>query len=197
MDPTYDAHQNPNDANRVAGLNRQPTITDYAQNSQFRVTFPNFPVTEYFCTEINVPGVTMAQVDRPSSLANIPMVGDSISYENFTMTFIVDEELKNFQEMYDWMVNIGFPYKHSQYKSIERRDRQGTGGANRIGDRQLYDDLIITILSSKNNPVVRCKLFEAFPISLSGLTYTQTNPDVEYLTSSVEFAYMYYEFKAL
>jgi len=193
VEPTYDAQQNPNTDNRIKALARQPNILDYAQNSQFRVTFPNFPISEYFCTEINVPGVTMAQVDRPSSLANIPMVGDTLAYENFTMTFIVDEELKNFQEIYDWMVNMGFPYKHSQYKSKERAD----GMDQRKGDRVLYDDLLITILSSKNNPVVRCKLFEAFPISLSGLTYTQTNPDVEYLTASVEFAYMYYEFKPL
>jgi len=192
VEPTYDAQQNPNTGNRLTALDRQPSVIDYAQNSQFRVIFPNFPISEYFCTEINVPGVSMAQVDRPTSLANVPMVGDSLAYENFTMTFIVDEELKNFQEIYDWMVNMGFPYKHSQYKSKERVD-----GLERRGDRVLYDDLLITILSSKNNPVVRCKLFEAFPISLSGLTYTQTNPDVEYLTASVEFAYMYYEFKSL
>ena len=192
VEATYDAQGNPNTGNTVKANSRQPDIIDYAQNSQFRVIFPNFPISEYFCTEINVPGVTMAQVERPSSLSNIPMVGDTLAYENFTMTFIVDEELRNFQEIYDWMVNMGFPYAHSQYKSKERTDR-----LERKGDRVLYDDLIITILSSKNNPVVRCKLFEAFPISLSGLTYTQTNPDVEYLTCSVEFAYMYYEFKPL
>ena len=193
VEATYDAQQNPNTGSRVKALSRQPTVIDYAQNSQYRVILPNFPISEYFCTEMNVPGVTMTQVDRPSSLTNIPMVGDQLAYENFTMTFIVDEELKNFQEIYDWMVNMGFPYKHSQYKSKERAD----GMDQRKGDRVLYDDLLITILSSKNNPVVRCKLFEAFPISLSGLTYTQTNPDVEYLTASVEFAYMYYEFKPL
>jgi len=193
VEATYDAQQNPN-TSTVPALSRQPEIFDYAQNSQFRVSFPNYPKVEYFCSAITIPGISLTAVDRPTSLANIPMVGDTVTYENFDMTFLVDEKLENYREIYDWMINIGFPDNHAQFRSRERRDQSGM---QRLGDRELYDDLMITVLSSKNNPVVRLRLYEAWPVQLGGLEYTQTETDVTYLTCDVSWAYMYYDFKSL
>jgi len=193
VEATYDAQQNPN-TSTVPALSRQPEIFDYAQNSQFRVSFPNYPKVEYFCSAITIPGISLTAVDRPTSLANIPMVGDTVTYENFDMTFLVDEKLENYREIYDWMINIGFPDNHAQFRNQERRDQSGM---QRLGDRELYDDLMITVLSSKNNPVVRLRLYEAWPVQLGGLEYTQTETDVTYLTCDVSWAYMYYDFKSL
>ena len=192
---TYDAQGNLSTGSKVQALARQPTIFDYAQNSQFRVSFPNYPKVTYFCTAVTIPGISLTAVDRPTSLANIPMVGDTIAYENFDMTFIVDEKLENYREIYDWMVNIGFPDNHQQFRDTSRRDPGG--GPRRLGDRELYDDIMITVLSSKNNPVVRMRLYEAWPVQLGGLEYTQAGTDVEYLTCDVSWAYMYYDFKSI
>jgi hypothetical protein len=194
VEPTYDAQQNPNTGNRVNSLSQQPTTFDYAQNSQFRVSFPNYPKVTYFCTAVTIPGISLTAVDRPTSLANIPMVGDTVTYENFDMSFIVDENLENYREIYDWMMNIGFPDSHSQFRGQERRDRSGI---SRLGDRELYDDLMITVLSSKNNAVVVVRLYEAWPVQLSGLEYTQTGTDTEYLTCDVSWAYTHYDFKSV
>ena len=193
VEATYDAQQNPN-TSTVPALSRQPEIFDYAQNSQFRVSFPNYPKVEYFCSAITIPGISLTAVDRPTSLANIPMVGDTVTYENFDMTFLVDEKLENYREIYDWMINIGFPDNHAQFRNQERRDQSGM---QRLGDRELYDDLMITVLSSKNNPVVRLRLYEAWPVQLGGLENTQTETDVTYLTCDVSWAYMYYDFKSV
>ena len=122
------------------------------------------------------------------------MVGDTVTYENFDMTFLVDEKLENYRQLYDWMINIGFPDNHSQFRREDRRDQSGF---QRGGDRELYDDLMITVLSSKNNPIVRVRLYEAWPVQLSGLEYTQTGTDTEYLTCDVSWAYQTYDFKSL
>ena len=39
-------------------LNRQPTVFDYSQQSQFKVFLPLFPTTEWFVVRANVPGVS-------------------------------------------------------------------------------------------------------------------------------------------
>ena len=191
-DPTYDTAGKLNTA-RVTAYKRQPDVMDYAQNSQFRVTFSNYPLAEYFCTAAVIPGISLGVAEVGTRLSNMPIVGDQISYDNFDMTFLVDEELKNYREIHDWMVSIGFPYDHKQFKSVDRRDDVNT----RRGERMLYDDIMLTVLSSKNNPVVRIKMLEAFPIALSGLAYTQAGVDVEYLTADVTFTYMTYEFKTI
>lgn len=176
----------------IDALRRQPDTFDYAQSSQFLVTLGNFPLAQYFCTTLTLPGVSVGRFDRSTSLANLPMVGDLMTFEDFTMTFMVDENLSNYQEIFNWMVNIGAPSDHSQFNKRERAD-----GMTMKGDRNLYSDIEVTILSSKNNPSVRCTLHDTFPLSLTGLTYTTQDTDATYLTADVSFAYSYYEFLAL
>ena len=176
----------------IDSLRRQPDTFDYAQSSQFLVTLGNFPLAQYFCTTLTLPGVSVGRIDTGTSLANIPMVGDLMTFEDFTMTFMVDETLANYREIFNWLVNIGAPSDHSQFNKTGRAD-----GVGMPGDRNLYSEIQISILSNKNNPVVRTTLHDAFPLSLSGLTYTTQETDAVYLTADVSFAYSYYEFLAL
>ena len=176
----------------IDSLRRQPDTFDYAQSSQFLVTLGNFPLAQYFCTTLTLPGVSVGRIDAGTSLANIPMVGDLMTFEDFTMTFMVDETLANYREIFNWLVNIGAPSNHTQFNKLSRAD-----GVDMTGDRNLYSEIQISILSNKNNPVVRTTLHDAFPLSLSGLTYTTQETDAVYLTADVSFAYSYYEFLAL
>ena len=115
-------------------------------------------------------------------------------------------------EIYNWVKNIGFPYSgEEQFNKLSRPDnldRQNSarrttktgaqsGGTTAEGDRNLYSEIQISIMSSKNNPVVRTTLHDTFPLNLSGLTYTTQDTDATYLTADVTFAYSYYEFLAL
>ena len=176
----------------IDSLRRQPDTFDYAQSSQFLVTLGNFPLAQYFCTTLTLPGVSVGRIDAGTSLANIPMVGDLMTFEDFTMTFMVDETLANYREIFNWLVNIGAPSNHTQFNKLSRAD-----GVDMTGDRNLYSDIVITILSSKNNPLIRTTMYDAFPLSLSGLTYTTQETDAVYLTADVTFAYTHYEFLAL
>ena len=176
----------------IDSLRRQPDTFDYAQSSQFLVTLGNFPLAQYFCTTLTLPGVSVGRIDTGTSLANIPMVGDLMTFEDFTMTFLVDETLANYREIFNWLVNIGSPSDHTQFNKLKRAD-----GVDMTGDRNLYSDIVITILSSKNNPIIRTTMHDAFPLSLSGLTYTTQETDAVYLTADVTFAYTHYEFLAL
>ena len=176
----------------IDALRRQPNTFDYSQSSQFQVTLGNFPLAQYFCTGVNLPGVSITGTPVSTRLAEIPMVGDLMTFEDFTMTFLVDETLANYREIFNWLVNIGAPSNHTQFNKLSRAD-----GVDMTGDRNLYSDIVITILSSKNNPIIRTTMHDAFPLSLSGLTYTTQETDAVYLTADVTFAYTHYEFLAL
>jgi len=173
----------------IDALRRQPNAFDYAQNSQFKVTLGIFPLTEYFTTAVNVPGVGLGVAPMATPFIERPTVGDTMTFEDFTMTFIVDEGLKNYQEIFDWMVNIGFPKSHSQYKAKARVDELKLGG-----EMDLYSEITLTILTSKNNPALRCNIHDAFPNALSGLIYTTQDVDTTYLTADVTFSYSCYDF---
>ena len=186
----------------VGALSRQPTVFDYAQSNQFKLFLPIFPTMEWFVVRANVPGINLGQATQPTPLVDMPIVGDKISYEPFSMTFMVDEKYHNYMEVYKWVMNIGFPYQHKQFNALERTDninRPGpkrfnptTGSMDETSDRDLYTDIELTVLSSKNNPLVKVTMYEAFPTSLGSLEYSQQESDTDYVRCDVSFAYAWF-----
>ena len=189
-------------------ISRQPTVFDYSQINQFKVYLPLFPVTEWFVTRANIPGVSLGQAVQATPFTDMPVVGDKLTYDDFYFTFIVDEQLKNYQEMHNWLVNIGFPASGSQFKAQARPDgtsrasqqiidRSTPGRVVDMVDRTLYSDIELFILSSKNNPVVKIQMFESFPTSLTAIEYSQQESDTTYAECTCTFAYSYFTIEAL
>ena len=185
-------------------LNRQPSKLDYTSPTQFRFLINQLPKVEYFTTEANIPGITLSEIEYGTPLKNIPLLGDKLTYENLDITFIVDENLENYIEMHTWLTAIGFPKdrkQFSEFRSVTSNMSTTTRGESKdIGDVRastpelaMTSDAVMTILTNKNNPVVECRFKDVFPVSLSGLSYTQNATDVDYLTATVNFKYKIYE----
>ena len=191
---------------------REPTTFDYAQSNQFKVYIPIFPLVEWFVVGCNVPGITMGQGVVPTPLVDYPIVGEKLTYDNFSMTFLVDEKLENFMELHNWLINMAPPEnveqfmartseyvlntgKETKFYPIGNQDSQTRTG--NTSDRQLYCDITLFILSSKNNPVATVIMRDAFPVSLSSLDYSQQETDTSYVQCNVTFAYPFYTIKAI
>ena len=191
-----------------SAVSRQPTVYDYSQLNQFKLFLPIFPTTEWFVTRCNIPGVSMGQGVQATSLIDMPIIGDKLTYDDFYCTFIIDEQLKNYTEMHDWLINIGFPSDHAEFNAKARPDQfkrpQQTikdidveGMIHADTDRDLYSNLDLFILSSKNNPVVKIQMIEAFPTSLTNIEYSQAETDTSYAECTVTFAYSYFTIEAV
>ena len=189
-------------------LSRQPNVLDYSSPTQFRFLINQLPKVQYFTTSANVPGISLGEMDFKTRFKAIPLMGDVLTYEDLTISFIVDENLENYIEIHTWLTSIGFPEntkQFSDFRSATSNVSTSTRGESKdIGDvrastpeRAMYSDAVLTILTNKNNPVVECRFKDVFPINLGGLTYTQNSTDVEYLTSTVTFKYQIYEIVTL
>ena len=187
---------------------RQPTKQDYADPTKFKFSIIKLPKVEYFCTQVNLPGINLADnYEQPTPFRNIPLPGEKLQYEALTMTFLVDENLENYQEIHGWLRGLGFPGGHEEFKKLldSGADRFPTSkssvlpdagrskfGAANVGG--LFSDATLNILTSKNNPVTEVRFSDVFPISLSGLAYNQQAADTDYLTATVTFNYKLYDF---
>jgi len=188
--------------------NRQPTKQDYADPTKFKFSIIKLPKVEYFCTAVNLPGVSLADnYSQPTPFRDIPLPGEKLLYDRLTMTFLVDENLENYQEIHGWLRGLGFPGGHSEFKNLLDAgvDRFPTSKNSVLGDAGrskfaapstggLFSDATLNILTSKNNPVTEVRFSDVFPISLSGLQYSQQNNDTDYLTATVTFDYKLYDF---
>ena len=70
---------------------RQPTKFDYASPTQFKFQLTKLPKVEYFCTAANIPGISIPSPAQPTPLADIPLPGDTISFDNLSVTFLSHE----------------------------------------------------------------------------------------------------------
>ena len=187
---------------------RQPTKQDYASPTQFKFQITKLPKVEYFCTAANIPGISIPSPAQPTPLADIPLPGETISFEDLSVTFMVDENLENYREIHGWMYGIGFPISRTQFGSLvdANNDRFPTTGKDSLatdpgktkyGAKPLgpiFSDATLNVLTSKNNANIEVRFSDVFPTALSGLSFDQQADDVNYLSATVTFKYKVFEF---
>ena len=189
-------------------LIRQPTKLDYASPTQFKFSIIKLPKVEYFCTSVNIPGVNLGETTQATPLKKIPVPGDTLTYDPLQMTFLVDENLENFQEIHGWLVGLGFPRDNREFRNLlsSGNDRFPTRNSTNVSTEAgktkyaaadagpTLSDATLTVLSSKNNAQVEIRFRDMYPTGLTGLQYNQQAADVDYLTATVSFSYLIYDF---
>ena len=188
-------------------FNRQPTKLDYASPTQFKFSLLKLPKVEYFCTAVNIPGIELSGTSQATMLKDIPLPGNKLTYEPLQMRFIVDENLENFQEIHGWLVGLGYPRDHTEFQNllasgtdrfpgrstaVKTEPGKDTTATADIGGT--YSDATLTVLTSKNNAQVEIRFRDVYPTGLTGLQYDQQANDVDYLTATVSFNYLVYDF---
>ena len=186
-------------------IDRQPTKFDYASPIQFRVKMSKLPKVEFFVQTANIPGISLGTATVPTPLYDYPVPGDTISYQSFDMSFLVDENLSNYKELHDWINGLGFPKNHNQFKNLQATgaDRfpgttsstaaTGTSIAQPLDEGGTYSDATLTVLNSKNIAVTEIRFRNVYPISLGSLSYDIKASDVDYLQVSSSFNYLNYD----
>ena len=195
-------------ATSTSPISRQPDKLDYLSPTQFKFNIHQLPKVEFFTTAANVPAISLGDAVFPTPYKEIPMMGDTLSYENLSITFIVDEYLENYISLHEWMTAIGFPKSRTQFSSFRSNVASSPiitqGTSDDIGDvktatsaRGMFGDAILTMLTNKNNPVVEVRFQDLYPVALGALEMTQTATDVEYISVTADFTYKIYEIVTL
>ena len=190
-------------------ISRQPTQQDYASPSQFKFSIAKLPKVEFFCTEVNIPGINLGNATQLTTLRDIPLPGTKLEFGDLSLTFLVDEKFDNFEEIYTWLRSLGFPADHTEYANLVEagRDRFPTqgkelSGVSKFAGREgtavnvgaTLSDATLSILSAKNNVIKEVRFTDIFPTGLSGVGFSTQATDVQYLTSTVNFKYTLYDF---
>ena len=191
---------------------RQPTgrELDFASPTQFRFQIQKLPEVQFFAQTINIPGISVEGLTQSSPLNQIAIAGSDLSYEDLTVSFLIDEEYRNYREVHDWLKGLSFPENHTQFQNLlsEGSDRmprsQSRGVQTESGkiypatpDAAIYSDATLTILSSKNNPKLEIRFRDVFPKTLGSVSLTTQDTEVAYLVADVTFGYKYYEFATI
>lgn len=153
----------------------------------FMFTVRKMPRVSFTVQRVTLPGLSITPTQYPNPLVSIPLSGDHISFEELALTFIVEEELTNYFEMYNWINGLGFPETPDQYKDL----------TNQPSSLGVESDIVLSITNNIKNVKFQATFRDAFPLSLSSLEFNTTDDDVSYLTATATFRYTLYTFEKL
>jgi len=134
-----------------------------------------------------LPSLNLPSYNSPNPFVKIPEPGEHIDYGDLELTFRVDENLKNYLEIHNWIRALGKPKDFSEYRALSQNK-------NYTGDG-IRSDISLTILSSAKNANYEIVFTDAYPYELSKLTFDTTDQTVDYIEASATFKYVLFEIK--
>jgi hypothetical protein len=174
-------------------LTRNPINPNPLQPNKFVLNFSRLPNIQYFCQSVSVPGISLSEAVITNPFVDLYSPGEKPIYDLLNVTFIVDEEMKSWIEVHDWIRAMTFPTKFEEYQQLPRLSKNTV---NRPEFPQ-FSDAAITIFSSSMKPYYRIKYYEAFPTTLSTFVLTaQEGPD-SIITAGATFRYSYFDIEKL
>ena len=166
-------------------ITRTPENTSLLQATKYTFTVPNLPFAKYFCQSVVMPGVATGAVPVSNPFSDTFRHGVKLTYDELRITFIVDEDLRVWEETYNWLRSVAFPTTFKEYAKY------------RNADNPIYFYGILTINTNANNPNIRIKFFNCHPTSLGAIQFnTATNAD-NIPTADINFRYDSFEFERL
>jgi len=164
----------------------QLTNRNFLSPIGFKLSLASKEKVDFFSNTAKIPGITLGTALQGTTYRILDVPGDELVFEDFSMSFLVDEDLKNYMIIHNWMTGLGLPESFQQFKDL-------TTGENGQEDRKLqYCDGTLHILNSNYRDVATVKFKDLFPTSLTSLDFTASDNDINYFTAEVTFKYTIY-----
>lgn len=152
-------------------------ITNYLSTGGFDIKVSRLPNVEFFAQKLLLPGVSANPVETNTPLRAMYNVPDRLRFADLDLTFIIDENMENYREIFAWMEGLGSPTTLNQYKLLEE-SAEG-----------LTSDISIILLNSHKNPNIRFDFINCFPIGLTPISFDISQQDVQYAEGTVTIRY--------
>ena len=152
----------------------------------FKFTLSKEPKVTFFSNSARIPEISLGTAVQPVYLKDIDIPGDKLSYGDFSLRFLVDENLENYMAVHNWLTGLGYPESTQDYRDLITND-DGI-----LDEKGAFSDGSLHILNSNYRDVAIVKFKDLFPTYLTSLDFEATDTDVNYFTAEVTFKYTVY-----
>ena len=154
----------------------------------FQFQLNKFPGVAFYCQSANVPGMNLSVATQATRFNAIPQPGDEVSYDDLTIRFLVDENLKNYKSIHDWIRALGHPYNGLEFNSLLSGEDY---------DEKTYSDGTLFVLDSTFKKKIEINFKDLFPTTIGGLNFDAAYTDTEYFAVDASFKYTIYDIKVI
>jgi hypothetical protein len=153
------------------------SIINLFKISNFVLNFKDSKQLELMTVGCNIPGITLGDL-----IMNRPVIrdyrnGDSLTYDDLTVTVLCDEKLSAFKEIYDYIMLASNP-ETADIKVVEP-----------IFDSTLH------LTTNKNNFQHKLRFYNCFFKSVSSIQLSSASSEEEQITFDISLGFSYYLFE--
>ena len=162
------------------------TNFNYLQPTGFKLVIDrtNYPNLEYFVQDFTHAGVIMNAAELSyKKIASIPFIGDKLTYNEMLANIILDEDMKAYTEMHDWMRRV---LDQDNVTAVDRFK-------NKTQRPPAQSDIVLSILNSSNNAIVRIKYRDFIPVALTDIQFQSTAGGESFITFGASFRFTYFD----
>lgn len=156
----------------------KPTVVNFLKPNGFQLVINRLPFTTFFCQRVRLPDLDIPNITTGTPFIKLNYSSTEVNMGRFIASFKVDENLKNYREIANWIKGLGFPETFEQYKDNKKAH----------GREALRSDGSLIITTSSKGPNIEVKIVDMFPVSLGGFELETTSQDVEFVTATVVFS---------
>lgn len=155
---------------------------NFLQNNAFTFVLSRIPETMFRIVECSLPAISIpsATQDTPAYLQ--PWPGSALSFEDFTCRFIVDEDLKNYEEIYNWITQQRFCSDFKPTRDLERN---------------LTSDGTLITMTNASTPNRAFLFKDMFPVNLDSIDFDTTVDAPQPVVCQVTFKFSHFVLKPL
>ena len=157
---------------------KQPKNRNFLSPAGFKLNLEKFEGTDFFCQKVNLPDISVPFTEVPTRFRSFPVIaGGGVTFGDLSVSFIIDEDLKNYHSIHEWIRTNGASEGHMTTEKIDYTNGQ------------------LHILTSNYNNQLIIDFQNLFPVSLTDISFDAGITDLEYFTAQVVFKFTGYTFK--
>lgn len=125
----------------------------------------------------NIPGFTLGQIELGRPVVKDKRPGDTLEYNDLSVTIICDEELSAYKEIYNYLILSANP----------------NTGELEVNENVFQATLMLT--TNKNNVQHKLTFYNMFVKAVSDIQLESTTTEGEAPTFSIDLAYSFFNFE--
>jgi hypothetical protein len=170
----------------MSALANRPKNLSFLSQVGFKFELARSPALNFFIQKVRFPDVSLPQLFQPNPFVKAPVPGDHLDYGNIEITFKLDEDMRSYFEMYDWLVALGKPDDFTESAAIYQKPT--------FDGAPVFSQGCLTILNGNMMPNVQVIFEDMLPVRLSGFELQTDANDIQYITATMELSYRVYKY---
>jgi hypothetical protein len=129
-------------------FNKQINNRNFLSAVGFQFTLTRDPKVSFFSNAAGIPEINLGVAIQPSYLKDLDVPGEKLTYGDFNLKFLVDENMQNYMSIHNWLTGLGFPESTSQYGALIANKDTGLKET-----KNAFSDGSLRILNSNYNTI--------------------------------------------